>query len=131
MYQAKSRAKARHVCARIEATPTAAEKPPLPCLRTRRQCIDGMSSNRLPLGITFFRALRDGPSPPLQRVLCRELRGPSLREHDVQLSRELLPHDAWPLPRDGVQHASDVLMLSCDALLLSLTYDFLHFVSVG
>ena len=39
MYQAKSRAKARHVCARIEATPTAAEKPPLPRLRTRRAIV--------------------------------------------------------------------------------------------
>jgi hypothetical protein len=27
-------------------------------------------------GIIFCRALRDGPSPPLQRVLLRELRGP-------------------------------------------------------
>ena len=32
----------------------------------------------------------------------------------------------WPLPRDSVQHASDVLMLSCDALQLSLTYDSLR-----
>jgi hypothetical protein len=30
-------------------------------------------------------------------------------------------------PRDGVRHASDALMLSCDALQLSLTYDFLPF----
>ena len=37
----------------------------------------------------------------------------------------------WPLPRDGVQHSSDVLMLSCDALQLSLTYNFLRFGSVG
>jgi hypothetical protein len=27
-------------------------------------------------GIIFCHALRDGPSPPLQRVLLRELRGP-------------------------------------------------------
>jgi hypothetical protein len=39
-----------------QAIPTAAEKP-LPCLRTRRYCIGGISSNRLSLGITFFRAL--------------------------------------------------------------------------
>jgi len=126
MYQAKSRAKARHVCARIQATPTAAEKPPQLCLRTRRYCIDGISSNRLSLGITFFRALRDGPLPPLQRVLCRELRGPELGEHGVQPFHDFQPRDAWPLPRDGVRHASDVLMLSCDALKLSLTCDVLR-----
>ena len=44
----------------------------------------------------------------------------------MQLSRELRPHDAWPLPRDGVQHASDVLMPSCDVRQPSLTYDFLR-----
>ncbi len=35
--------------------------------------------------------------------------------------------DVWPLPRGGERRASDVLMLSCDALQLSLTYDFLPF----
>ena len=89
------------------------------------QATDGL------LGIIFCRALRDGPSPPLQRVLCRELRGPSLREHDVQPSREPRPRDAWPLRRDGVRHASDVLMLSCDALKLSLTCNVLRSRSVG
>jgi hypothetical protein len=84
-----------------QAIPTAAEKP-LPCLRTRRYCIGGISSNRLSLGITFFRALRDGPSPPLQRVLCRELCGPELGEHGAQPFRDFQPRDAWPLPRDGV-----------------------------
>ena len=90
-------------------------------------CVDGISRKTDSLlGIIFCRALRDGPSPPLQRVPGRELRGPSLREHDVQPSRELPPHDVWPPPRDGVQHASDVLMLSCDALKLSLTCDDLR-----
>ena len=42
-------------------------------------------------------------------------------------SREPRPRDAWPLPRDGVRHASDVLMLSCDALKLSLTYELSPF----
>jgi hypothetical protein len=36
----------------------------------------GSTSNRLSLGTIFYRALRDAPSPPLQRVLLHVLRGP-------------------------------------------------------
>lgn len=69
----------------------------------------------------FFRALRCEPSPLLQRALWRESRGRSLYEHDVLPSRGFRPRDAWPLPRDVEQHASDALMLSCGAQQLSLT----------
>jgi hypothetical protein len=78
------------------------------------------------LGTIFCHALRCEPSPPLQRALWRKSRGPSLYEHGVRPSRDFRPRDAWPLPRGGERHASDVLMLSCGALQLSLTFDFLR-----
>ncbi len=78
------------------------------------------------LGTIFCHALRCEPSPPLRRALWHEPRGPSLCEHGVPPSRDFRPRDAWPLPRDGERHASDVLMLSCGAPQLSLTYDFLR-----
>src|ERR1700730_6779489 len=78
------------------------------------------------LGTIFYRALRCEPSPPLRRALWHESRGPWLCEHGVPPSRDVRPHDAWPLPRGGERHASDVLMLSCGAPQLSLTYDFLR-----
>ena len=46
------------------------------------------------LGSIFCRALRRVPSPPLQRVLWRESRGPSLCEHGVRPSREPRPRNA-------------------------------------
>jgi hypothetical protein len=94
MYQAKFRAKARHVCARIEATPTAAEKPPQPCLRTRRYCIDGMSSNRLSLKIILSVLFEMG----LHRLFSVSSAVPELGEHGVQPFRDFQPRDAWPLP---------------------------------
>jgi hypothetical protein len=67
------------------------------------------------LEIIFYRALRCEPSPPLRSALWHVSRGPSLCEHGVPPSRDVRPRDAWPLPRDGERHASDVLMLSCGA----------------
>jgi hypothetical protein len=61
-----------------------------------------------------FRALRDGPSPPLDRVLSHEARELSLYEHGVRLSHEVRPRGAWPLPRDAWKRERDVLMPSCD-----------------
>ena len=46
--------------------------------------------------------------------------------HGVQPSRDFRPRDVWPLLRDGARRASNVLMLSCDALKLSLTCNVLR-----
>ena len=68
----------------------------------------------------FFTVLF-GVSLLLRSALWHESRGPWLCEHGVPPSRDVRPHDAWPLPRGGERHASDVLMLSCGAPQLSST----------
>jgi hypothetical protein len=62
---------------------------------------------------------------PLERALWREARGLSLCVHDVPLSRDVRPHDAWPLPRGVWRRACNVLMPSCDVPKLS-TWNFLQ-----
>ena len=55
--------------------------------------IDGISTSQIVLGTISCRALRDGPSPPLQRVLLHELRDLWLRGHGVQPSRDCRRRD--------------------------------------
>jgi hypothetical protein len=72
------------------------------------------------------RAPRREPSLPLERALWREARGLSLCVHDVTLSRDVRPHDAWPLPRDVWRRACGVLMPSCEVPQFSSICNFLQ-----